>query len=215
MTTVSLEDVLEQVEPEVKYAGSALILQKIRDVSRDFCQFTRAWQYDAPLLSIVANQKSYTIVTPGDAEPVVILFMSKDDAEVFPKDSSWLDRFCPGWRTASGDDFRYYTQETRTSFRFPAIPITAKANAVFYRIALKPGPSSNEIDEDVWQEWYDVIGAGAKAALMAMSGKPWTDLKTAAIHSRAFLLGRARARIRYDKSFTDVEQSFHSTRYFA
>lgn len=215
MTTVRLEDILEQIEPEVRLAGSALILQKLRDVSRDFCQFTRAWQWDAPLVSIVAGQKAYNIITPGDAEPVVILYMSKDNSEVYPKDTTWLDRLNPGWRTANGDDFRYYTQETRNTFRFPAIPVTSKANAVFYRLALKPGATSEEIDEDLWQEWYDVLGAGAKAGLMMMSGKPWTDLKTAAIHSRAYLLGRARARIRYDRSFTDVEQSFNSTRRFA
>jgi len=215
VTTVNLESILEQVEPEVRLAGSGLILQKLRDVSRDFCQFTRAWQWDAPLVSIVANQKNYTILTLGDAEPVVITYMSKDDAQVFPKDTDWLDRFVSGWRTASGDDFRFFTQESRTTFRFAAIPINAKANALFYRVALKPGPASDEIDEDVWSEWYDVIGAGAKAQLMLMGGKPWSDPKGGAYNARVYSIGRGRARIRHGKSFTDAEQAFYSTRFFA
>lgn len=215
MTTVTLDKILEQVEPDVRLAGSALILQKIRDVARDFCQWSRAWQWDAPLLSVVANQKTYSVVTPGDAEPAVILYMSKDGDEVFPKDPAWLDRFSAGWRTASGDDFRFYTQESRKTFRFAAIPITADTDAIFYRLALKPSPTSEELDEDVWMEWYDVIGAGAKAQLMMMSGKPWTDLKAGAINANAYRVGRARARIRYNKGFTDAEQSFSSTRFFA
>jgi len=215
MPLVSLQDVFEQIEPDIPLAGSALVMQKLRDTARDFCQFSRGWQWDAPLASVVANQESYNIVTLGDSEPVTILYMSVDGTEVFPKDTAWLDMNITGWRTASGDDFRFYTQESRRTFRFPSIPLTAKANAIFYRLALKPGPSSDEIDEDVWSDWYDVLGAGTKSRLMMMPNKPWSDARTGAFHGRVYEIGRAKARIRYNKNFTDVEQSFHSTRRFA
>lgn len=212
MPLVDLSDVLNHVLAEVRLAPEELALQKLRERARDFCQITRAWQADAAAKTIAINTATYTIVSPiGEAEPVAIEYLAvatvaDTPVEAEPKSREWLDRSISNWRTRAADDFRYFTQLTRSTFTFPGLPVVAGlANGLTYRLSLKPGPEGTEIDEDVWSEFYEVLATGAKAELLVMDGERWANVKRGADYRQQYIVGRTHARIKVSRGYSDSE----------
>lgn len=216
MPLVDFTDFMDQVLAEVRIAPEELAIQKLREIARDFCQMTRAWQEAGPATTIAANTATYTIVPPGDAEPVALEYLAVNNVEVVPKQVEWLDRFITNWRTRSADDFRYFTQLTRKTFTFPALPtVNGTTNGVTYRMSLKPGIESNEINEDVWAEWSEVITKGAKAELLVMDGERWANVKRGGDYRGQYQRGRAAARIRAWNGYGNAEGRWVSPYRFA
>ncbi len=53
-------------------------------------------------------------------------------------------------------------------------------------VSLKPLRSATELPDILYNDWYQTIAAGAKAKLMVMPEKPWTNPKFAGLHSGVF-----------------------------
>lgn len=60
-------------------------------------------------------------------------------------------------------------------------------------VSLKPLRSATELPDILYNDWYQTIAAGAKAKLMVMPEKPWTNLKVAGLHGSLFENGASAA----------------------
>jgi hypothetical protein len=213
---VEFDEFMDSVLAEVRLAPEDLAIQKLREIICDFCQHTRAWQADCEPQTIQLGVATYTVAPPAEAEPCAIEYMAVDDVPVIPKSVEWFDRMIPTWRTRDADDFRYFTQLTRKTFTFPGMPTqNGTADGLTYRLSLKPGPESTEVDEDVWNEWSDVLAMGAKAELLVMDGERWANVKRGGDYRLMYRKERTNARIRVQRAYGNAETQWVSPYKFA
>lgn len=215
MPLVDFSEFMDHVLAEVRLAPEDLAVQKMREVARDFCRFTRAWQQDGPPQTILENVATYNIVPPGNAEPVALEYVAVDMGggafPSVPKSVEWFDKMIPTWRTRKASDFRFYTQLTRKTFTFPGLPTeNGVTNGLTYRMSLMPGSSSAEIDEDVWAEWHEVIAKGTKAELLVMDGERWANINRGVDYRQQYQRARALARVKVQRGYAASEQHWQS-----
>jgi len=65
-------------------------------------------------------------------------------------------------------------------------------------VFLKPAMDATSLPDFLYNDWHEAITAGAKATLMLMPGKPWSNAKMGAIYNRTYLheLGKAKIQAR-------------------
>lgn len=223
MAAVSILDSLEHL---ILLRGPvrAVIEQKAREVLREFCKFTRAWQYMPAAQNIVATQAGYVLLTPGAYAEVVaaewVRVSSPAGSGGDPstrRNTEWLDSMAPSWRSSSGDDFRYYVQEVPTSIVFSSKPITPIVGGLEYRVSLRPTVAATQFDDTTYNEFGEELAAGVRWKLRSMAGHPWYDATEAKDAFGAYMAGRGRARITIGKryGYNDPPQSFTSPYRFA
>lgn len=200
---VDLEELLSRIRPECSGCPTDLMTQALRDVIRDFCQQTRAWQYEVESETILARVSDYDIELPStQAYPIAIEYMSVDGSVSVMKSTDWLDSNIENWRYRESDDFSYFTHIQPKVITFACVPtVRGTLGGVNYRVSLKPVENATEVPRELADEWIEVWADGAKANLKAMSGKPWSDSKRADSLEDRYRAGRANARVRVNRSF--------------
>lgn len=217
MSARNLSDMLSRVTPECPQCPYPQQEQALLDTIRDFCQATRLHTYEAENETVMALVSDYDIELPDTTvEAIAIEYMSLDGTEVKARDTAWLDKMIPDWRKRSADDFRYFTQLTKYSFTFPCVPITNQTvGGLYYRVQIKPKQDATSVDGDLADEWIEAFSDGAKAKLLAVPDKPWTQLKRAEHLDHLYRSARGRAKIRASKSRTNATQRWSNPRGFA
>lgn len=204
MSTVDLNSLTDRVQAIIRLAPDDLIEQEALRIVREFCDFTRAWQFESDPITIIAQTSDYDVQVPdiNQAEPIAIQAMTVDQTPCFFRDVDWLDSNINNWRKRATNDFRFFTQLSPQQFTFPCVPTSnQKANGCYYRVSLKPTISANTLDTAFYGLWADVLTMGIRACLYAMEGQPWANDKAAAYNEAVYHRERTRARIRVENSF--------------
>jgi hypothetical protein len=211
---MNLDDLLPRVRPEVLHCPPDLMVQQLRDVIRDFCTFTRAWQHEVESESFVAQVADYDIEVPTDGYPIAIEHMEYDGAPVYFKTVAWLDRWLPNWRTREADDFSMFTQISPKVFLLTCIPLNnGTAGGVRYRVSLQPTEDAATVDDTLADEWVEVWTDGAKARLLAIPDKPWSNVARADKLEMRYRSGRGAARIRVQHSYGNAVEQWVGPRF--
>lgn len=213
MAAMNLEDWENQIRPWVRGAPHEIVQQVLVNVLREFCQFTRAWQYVPAAQTIADATPTYTLLlSAAYAEPVAVEWMSVDGGNSYMKPVEWLDEHIPTWRTRVTNDFTYYTQLTPRTVTFGAIPDGAGTTGGWqYRISQKPTMVATQTDDSLFNDWADEIADGVKANLMAMpasSDRPWVDAKGAVFHAGEYRRKKTAARVRVQKNYGNANQNW-------
>lgn len=206
--SVPLDDLTDRVRSEVRLCPYDLIYQKAIDLIREFCRYTRAWQYYPANKLTVIGQNTYDITVPmPDAECIQVEWMRIDGGPCYPKTVRELDGYRTDWRNASGDDFSIFTQELSRQFTLAAKPLTAD-KVIEYRISMQPALDAARIGEDLLNEWEDTFVEGIKAKLFALSQRPWTDLDNSKLCGQRFYVGKQKARVQAWRQYAVNVESF-------
>lgn len=215
MHQVNWEDRIDRIRAELIGCPRQLIVDELIRVTRDFCQHTRALQLEVNNESIVANVSDYDIEIPETGvQPIAIEYLEVSGVQSFFKDVDWIQRFLgDGWRTRSGDDFRYFTQIQPRQITFPCVPTESKVGALSYRVSVKPELTSTGMDETFMDEWQEALDAGTKAHLMYQDGKPWYRPKRADGLFSVYRHERGLARIRVQRSYGNADQRVIAPRF--
>lgn len=152
-------------------------LKAIRDTLIDFCERTQIWRYSPAAVNSVASTAEYTIVVPAGTEISDVLWVQYNDEfpVLSPASIAELDALFPnGWREEEGE-VDYYYLTTAGKLRLALTPSTGVTGAIKSEVALKPTVTATTVDDFLYTDWRREIGCGARAILMAQSGKPWSD----------------------------------------
>lgn len=203
MADVALEDLLSRVRAECGGCPTDVMTLALRDVIRDFCKRTRAWQYEVESESILALVSDYDIELPTtQAYPVAIEYLTIDGTPSTFKSTDWLDRNITNWRYREADDFTVFTQIQPKIITFPCIPQhNGTVGGMYYKVSLQPTENASAVPQELADEWIEVWADGAKGQLKAMSNKPWTDVKRADMLEERYRVARGRAQIRVNRSY--------------
>lgn len=210
MADVALEEVLDRIRLEVPQCPRELMQSELVRVVRDFCQYTRAWQFEVDDESILQLVSDYDIevTDPAKAQPIAVEYLTVDGVKSRFKEVKWLDDNMTGWRTRAADDFRFFTQIQPKVITFPCVPTkNGTVGGLRYRVSMKPPLTATVLDSDFLNEWQDILQDATKGHLMLMDGKPWYKPKRAETLLVPYSRARTQARIRVDRSYGNPEQS--------
>jgi hypothetical protein len=80
MADVNIEDCVDRIRLEVPQCPSELMESELLKIVRDFCQWTRAWQFEVTDEAILMLVSDYDIevTDPAKAQPVAVEYLTVD-----------------------------------------------------------------------------------------------------------------------------------------
>ncbi|MGB8517937.1 MAG: beta-propeller fold lactonase family protein, partial [Gallionella sp.] len=128
------------------------------------------------------------ILTTLSADPTV----APDVRMLYPKTPQALDTINPSWRYPQSTltsnlavvNTKWYTQDSADTILLAGVP--SLGGTLNIMASLVPLQSDTCIDASLAERHWDTIIHGAKARLMAIQGKPWTDPNLALFHRTEF-----------------------------
>lgn len=168
----TLDDFSKFILPDVHGCPSMVAEQAVLDSAIMFCEESRCHREQLADITLVASTPTYNIVTPTDTVISSIIWAGLDGTEIFRSTRDRIEFQVPSWRTATGTPTHVVMDDIRT---IRTVPIPTGAAALNLEAYLKPSATATTIQDFIYQEWHEVIAAGAKARLFAMANKPWTS----------------------------------------
>ena len=111
------------------------------------------------------------------------------------------------WRTDVNLPTRFYFPDDRTVGL--ALPPASSGNLRILA-ALKPTRASSTLPAWIWERYVETIAHGAKAKIMLIPKKPYSDMKTGAYHMDQFNGAIGEARVRAARSATRAPLRTHT-----
>lgn len=199
---IPFEDFLPETQIELPGCPELLIINALRDTARDFCRASRIWQEWLDADTVIANVPDMELELSDQFEKVAI---TRAEFNGYPIDvipESIIDRVS-NWKAATGTQVNAVIELAGKNYRvYPNLSENAPA-ALAFRVALMPSKIADEVGDIVFNEYAEVIGAGAKAKLQMMPNKEWSAPQHAAINNTEYKRGRQRARNKAYKQYSN------------
>ena len=164
------------VAPEVNRCPSALVMNAIREKVIDFCGRTLAWQEELLPINAKSGKHTYELQAPEATRIESLITVRHNRLLVdFISESSLDADDDTDWRTQTNSQAKGYYQPTPRQIRLVYTPDTTVTDGIEVNAALKPIPGGHLLSEDVFNDYYAIIAAGAKSQLMGMPDKSWSS----------------------------------------
>lgn len=195
-TTINVSKILPFVVPEVPGAPDALVARQIMLAANDFCIATGVWDEIQDPTIIIDRVHTYDVEVPKNAQVATIKNIWMPNRELIPTTMNQVQQFIPNWQTSTGAEPVYYNAaQDWTTYRIFPIPENANKVKMTLRVAYAPDQFGSVLPSFLMDRWLDEITAGAKARLMAMPGKAWTNPPAAIYNQRLYDDGVLEAKI--------------------
>lgn len=171
--TVALDSLLPALLFDLPQVPEVLALDRLRDSARTFCELTHYWQEDVTVTP-VDGTTAYTLTLP-DGLAV---------AEVR--------------QALQGGEPVEFGMDGRDIIALEDLPGTG---AVTVTAAIKPAHDGTVLYEAIAEEYRDAVASGARAKLLMIIGKPWSQPELAAAHWDMFTSACNKARREVENGF--------------
>lgn len=171
--------------PELPGVPLPLLDHWLRNVTIEFCERSRAYVVELTAIDAVAEQMGYTLTLPEETALVEVVGVEFDSEPIDPKAPAALRAEYGNWRSKIGTP-KYYTQRSLDSLLLVPAPAAAVTGGIVVEAALKPSQAATGVADWVFTRWSADLVAGAKAKLMAMADKPWTNVDRVPLYSGQF-----------------------------
>jgi hypothetical protein len=173
---------------DVPGCPSITIEKAVRDTVIDFLERTHLIQRTVGPLDVTAGAGEKTdFGSLGASEHILGIkaaWINGREVEILgPRE---IEADWPDWQTALGDPQCLVMERPGAYYLVPALsdPMT---DAVRMRIVVGLTEAATECDDRIRRDWRDAITSGAKARLMAIPEKPWTNLQLAGVHQAVYM----------------------------
>lgn len=181
--------------PQVPGCPNIVARNELRSAARVLLSESRAWTAILPVQAIVIDQDTLTLDLTG--------------AELVRIEEAWYDGTPMDVQTtpealsaALGDDWRVQTgtptavlMDSPEVVRLYPVPNADATTGLKLRVALQPSKTATGMPGDLARRYHEQILAGAKARLMLMPGKPWSNGDLATVQAAVFNQGVDRANL--------------------
>jgi hypothetical protein len=151
------------------------------DAAIEFCEQTKLLQDTLDPIDVLASQPAYDLYAPSAqmvvVQPEKVWFK---DQELDPAASSRVSNVqayrqdIPGQSVQKGDPREYFPIGSGQIGVYP-IPDTEAPQALTVRASLKPKRSATQLDDVLYENWVEIIAAGALYRIHATPGQAYTD----------------------------------------
>lgn len=196
---------LDYVLPHVPGCTPEMATLEIKNTCIDFCEKSLILQVDADPITAIAGIMDYDLEPPRDHLVTKIMKVwykgqeldgeSPDEIKtpsVYNQNSGYL---------VNRGDPRFYLQKDARTFSLYPIPQETARLAVTMRVALKPTRSATQVDDLIFEEYAETIGAGAVSRLALSPNKPYSNRQLAADKNGQYVAGLNVARDRAQKGY--------------
>lgn len=176
---MNLLDLAQYVTPYVTGCPDPSIVQALRQVAREFSEYTR--DYRATLtVPMVSGTETYDL---SPSVPDNTLFMrierivrESDGEPIIPFRVEAFDVDQPGWEAETGPSVEAYTiSDPSGVLRVYPIPDDDIDDNAVVTVSLKPTLTAATILDRFANQHAEYLGYGAAGILLKQGGKPWTD----------------------------------------
>lgn len=173
------------VIPSVPGCGTDLVTHELRRAAQDFFAKSLAWGVILDAVS-VGIAESEVEVLPDDQQQTIVRidYSAWGGYELGVRTSELMqEAYGPDWMDQTGTPSDI-TQLMERTVRL--VPSPTVAGSLRCRCKVKPSDTSTGLPDALAFQYRDAIAEGAKARLMLMPKKPWTDAALAAVAQMKF-----------------------------
>lgn len=167
---------------------SILATHELRRAAQAFFDGTRSWKVIEDALPVAADQTTVT-TTPSDSEQEVVrvegVVYDGQELTLEPLESM-ASKYGPDWRSHTAARPSAYLQITPGEITLYPVPTDAATDGVVRTLSVRPSDTSPGLPDDIAQKYRDEIHLGARARLMLIPNKPWTNLELGSAYGQAF-----------------------------
>jgi hypothetical protein len=198
---MKLDSFYRFIAPEVRGCPTVTIDVAVIDAIRDFCQRTDAWRTTATL-PLIAGMSGYEVDIPTKTDVVRILRVEAAGESIQnlgahmhhnPFSSNWVN-------THKTYTFSNTTDDPNTVYLTSA-PAARVTNGLIIEASLKPQHNNTNVDDALFDRWYEPIVMKAKHILFLQPGTAWNNPELSAyyfqLYNRSTALAQAEARKEY------------------
>ena len=183
----------EYVRPEVPMCPEIMILDAINNVGIAFCKATRLLQEKVNIVTVV-GQASYPLTLSAGFDVEEVLRVARDQY-FYLTPSSEAEFTDAGYDRLSGTSAYFYLNDQ--TLVLGMLPVAVETLEVLCKSS--PSSSATVLPDELYTKYENEIAAGAKALLMQMTKKPWSDQAKALENQAMFDAGIAKENIRHAK----------------
>lgn len=203
MATALFSSFLPGILVDVPGCPDFAVERELRNAAIQLCRRSLCWRQQLDPIAVFANIGGYSLDSPQFEARVIKIYdvvlttpsadplASPDVRQLSPKTPQSLDAASPGWRypqNALSNPYplvtNWYTQDDPSQILLAGVP--ASNGSLVILASLVPLMTATGMDAWVAEQHYEAIIHGAKARLMAIPQKPWTDFNAAAWHTGEF-----------------------------
>jgi hypothetical protein len=209
-----LDEFLPYVLPDVPGCADVQALGAISSAAIEFCERSLVLQREHDPISVRANVGDYDLSPPSHHLVCKVMkawYRNRVLVPYAPDDMDDPGTYNPAHSTGGSTPIGYIQKDERTITLCRA-PGADEANAVTLRVALKPTRHATSVDDALFEDWVEVIAAGAKSSLQIVPGKTFSNPQMAAFNQGAFIAGINVAMVKANKGHTRANLSVRMRR---
>lgn len=199
---IKFEDMLDDVMPDMLGCSPELAIWALRNAAIEL--YTKSWIHTQPCdpQNTVIGQAEYDLDTFTNYRNIGVVSVYLDDATLTPTGVTPLNRSNLRWQDDKGTPTNYIVLDF-ASLRLYRIPdFVGVLNAT---VALTPSKNATGIENFVYDLYAEQLAAGAKARLMLIPNKPYSDPATSREYRAQFAAAITDAKWRAHKSLTNAQ----------
>jgi hypothetical protein len=192
-----IDSYLIDIMPSVNGCPEQTATRAAIQAIREFCRETHTLRYTQQITT-VRNIAEYTLEPPAGCRVISVDRAKFNGTKLSATSEAEMDRLVPGWDEDVGTPTHYLLNGLSTLVLYRK-PERMGINALEVRQVLILTDDASEIDDGFYDLYHDAVTAGAKARLMAIPKKPWTDLALSGVFRDQFEQEMATASVRVEK----------------
>lgn len=201
--TIAVTTWYSKVVPDVPGCPLPMIERALSEAIKEFCMKTYYWQEDYSE-DIVAGTPDYEITLADAALQIAeILWLDFTSTGGTPrpiehKTPTQLRIISPTWASDTASEPSYYFNTDERTIRLWPSPTENVTAGLTGKLAVFPQYTTAYVHEGLYYTHDDDIASGAKARLMMIPKKPYSDPTMAVFHRKTFLraIAETRAHVR-------------------
>lgn len=205
------------VLPETPNVPGPLLDHIIRQSAINFLEESQVWTADVDVIDVVAGTGTYSLIPPasvgteGDVAMAKWVWVNKQ--QIFPASQEELGQLSQYWADVTAGAVSNFTQLTQDTITLYPIPDFSLTSGLRIKVALRPSLTSTGVPDWIGGKYVQEIAVAAKALLMGMVGKEWSDPSGEEKYSQQYASMLTKATVEGIRSFTRTTTTVRFPRY--
>lgn len=211
---IGINEFLPDVLPHVDGAPKTQVRRAVLLACRELCRESGIWRETLDPISTFAGIPEYDVITPTSAARP--LFVTGGRHGVVPlapaTEEKLVSMLGPGWGNLTDDFASHFIHTAPAIIRLVPYPATSQPLSLVLRVAMEPTLDAAKVGDILFDEYAEVVAAGALARLMNVRDTAWYDPNMAASHRKEFRRGINYAKSRAIRGGTNREGAIRRRR---
>lgn len=194
----SIDVFLSRLAPKVPGCPDPLLRQALVDSAIQFCEETTLIQHTSPPQAVTAGVGTYVLDTPSQQSVVYTLKVWYGTTALRPAISDQIDAILAlvtsaGTQTPEKGIPQVFYEFAPGEIGIYPVPTESLPNMLSARLSVKPNRSAVTLDDVLYEDWVEVITAGAAYRVYSIPGEVFSSEQRASTEKEAFWNGITKA----------------------